>query len=161
MEIFQALSIANKNLFSLFLKGYVFFVYFNFEHIAIKDVNATVGLDLFSNMQWSKWQLPQLAWYAGYAMDNSERVLYPLPSLQFILSIILTSGSSLFFSLSLWPRIWFLCPISIFFHQTSYLDKLENSSMIFFKLQLVRKKQSEEITSFQWKERCFIQKHIL
>ena len=41
-------------LFSLFLQGYVFFVYFNFEHIAIKDVNATVGLDLFSNMQWSK-----------------------------------------------------------------------------------------------------------
>ena len=53
-------------LYSLFLQGYVFFVYFNFEHIAIKDVNATVGLDLFINMQWSKWQLPQLAWYAGY-----------------------------------------------------------------------------------------------
>ena len=108
-----------------------------------------------------EWQLPQLAWFAGYMMDNRERV-YPLPSLQFILSIILTSGSSLFFSLSLWPRIWFLCPISIFFLQTSFLSKWECSYMIFLGLKLVQKKKaSKEIRSFCWRERSKLQKHTL
>ena len=55
-----------SSFWAYFCKGMLFFVYISFEHIAIKDIIGTVGLDLFSNMQWSKWQLPQLAWYAGY-----------------------------------------------------------------------------------------------
>ena len=108
-----------------------------------------------------EWQLPQLAWFAGYMMDNRERV-YPLPSLQFILSIILTTGSSLFFSLSLWPRIWFLCPISIFFLQTSFLSKWECSYMIFLGLKLVQKKNiSKEIRSVCRREKSKLQKHTI